>query len=176
MLAATILALSGLFPLLNEAFGHYSSFAMGLGAPLDLLSVVARFVVGFMFFWAGYTKLFRSDRRRLMHRTLREAGIPLPWLNTWFVSASEFVFGFLFLVGAFTLLSGVVLAVITFVAFMTVGRKHIEWGGPFFSLSGLLYSSEIMILVFIGLVALFGPGALSVDATIWQDAGSGQWR
>ncbi|MFC4723809.1 DoxX family protein [Glycocaulis abyssi] len=171
-----ILTLAGLSPVLNDAIHSYSGIAMGLGAPIDVLSFVARFVVGFMFFWAGYTKLFRPDRRRIMHQTLREAGIPLPWLNTWFVSASEFVFGFLFLVGAFTLLSGAVLAVITFVAFMTVGRKHIEWGGPFFSLSGLLYNSEIMILVFIALVALFGPGALSVDAAIWQDAGSRQWR
>jgi uncharacterized membrane protein YphA (DoxX/SURF4 family) len=84
------------------------------------------------------------------------------------VSASEFVFGFLFLSGAFTLLSGAVLALITAVAFLTVGRKHIEWGGPFFSLSGLLYNSEIMLLVFIGLVALYGPGAFSVDAVVWR--------
>lgn len=162
-----LLIMTGLPPVLDQALIHYSGLAMGLGAPLDVLSLTARFVVGFMFFWAGYTKLFRADRRKLMHATLKDAGIPLAWLNTWLVSASEFVFGFLFLIGAFTLLSGAVLAGITAVAFLTVGRKHIEWGGPFFSLSGLLYNSEIMILVFIALVTLYGPGMFSVDAAIW---------
>lgn len=162
-----LVIIAGLSPVLDQAVLHYSAFAMGFGPSLDILSLVARFVVGFMFFWAGYTKLFRADRRDLMRATLREAGIPLAWLNTWMVSASEFVFGFLFMVGALTLLSGAVLAVITAVAFLTVGRKHIEWGGPFFSLSGLLYNSEIMILVFIALVTLYGPGMFSLDAVIW---------
>lgn len=166
-----VISMTDLSPLLDRAVHHYSGFALGFDAPLDLLSLIARFVVGFMFFWSGYTKLFRGERRKLMHATLREAGIPLAWLNTWLVSASEFVFGFLFLIGAFTLLSGAVLAVITAVAFLTVGRKRIEWGGPFFSLSGLLYNSEIMILVFIGLVTLYGPGTFSVDAMAWAPGG-----
>lgn len=160
--------MTGFPPLIDQAVFGYSGIALGLDAPLDLLGLIARFVVGFMFFWSGYTKLFRDDRRRLMRKTLREAGIPLAWLNTWLVSASEFAFGFLFLIGAFTLMSGAILAIITIVAFMTVGRKHIEWGGPFFSLSGILYNSEIMILVFVGLVALYGPGAFSLDAMVWR--------
>jgi len=162
-----LLTMTGALALLDQTVLHYSAFAMGFGPSLDILSLVARFVVGFMFFWAGYTKLFRPDRRNLMRATLREAGIPLAWLNTWLVSASEFVFGFLFMIGALTLLSGAVLAIITAVAFLTAGRKHIESGGPLFTLSGLLYNSEIMILVFITLVALYGPGALSVDAVLW---------
>lgn len=149
---------------LQDAARNYARVALGLGAPLDALGLVARFVVGFMFFWAGVCKLFVESRRKIMCETLREAGIPLPVLNTWFVGFHELVFGFLFMIGLFTLLSGAILAVITAVAFMTVGRKHVEPGGPLFVLSGLLYNNEIMILIFIGLVALYGPGAYSLDA------------
>ena len=152
---------------IETALAAYGPVALGLDAPSDLLGLFARFVVGFMFFWAGVTKLFRPDRRALMFETLRGAGIPLARFNAWFVSLNEMVFGLMFLVGALTLLSGAVLAAITAVAFLTVGRKHIEWGGPLFTLSGLLYNNEIMILVFIALVALYGPGAASLDAVIW---------
>ncbi len=152
---------------MEAAASAYAPIALGLDAPGDLLGLCVRFVVGFMFFWAGATKLFRSDRRALMLETLRDAGIPLARFNAWFVSVNEMVFGLMFLLGALTLLSGAVLGVITAVAFLTVGRNHVEWGGPLFTLSGLLYNNEIMILVFIALVALYGPGAASLDALIW---------
>ena len=152
---------------IEVAVAAYGPVALGLDAPSDLVGLFARFVVGFMFFWAGATKLFRPDRRELMFETLRGAGIPLARFNAWFVSVNEMVFGLMFLLGAMTLLSGAVLAGITAVAFLTVGRKHIEQGGPLFTLSGLLYNNEIMILVFIALVALYGPGAVSLDALIW---------
>ena len=114
---------------LETGAAHYAALALGLGAPEDFLGLIARFVVGFMFFWAGYTKLFQPERRALMRETLVAAKIPLPALNAWFVSANEFVFGFLFTIGALTLLSGAVLAAITLVAFATVGRRHVEAGG-----------------------------------------------
>lgn len=152
---------------LEMAAFEYAQIALGLGGPHDLLGLIARFVVGFMFFWAGVCKLMVPVRRKIMCETLREAGIPLPVLNTWFVGFNELVFGFLFMIGALTLLSGAILAVITAVAFATVGRKHVEPGGPLFVLSGLLYNNEVMILVFIGLVAVFGPGAWSVDAVLF---------
>jgi len=155
----------------ETALRTYAAMALGLGGPEDALGLIARFVVGFMFFWAGYTKLFRDDRRQLMYETLKGAGIPLARLNTWFVSVNEFVFGFLFMIGAFTLLSGAILGAITLVAFLTVGRKHVEWGGPFFTLSGLLYNNEVMILVFISIVAIYGPGAWSIDAALWPALG-----
>jgi uncharacterized membrane protein YphA (DoxX/SURF4 family) len=170
MINAVLSALPGDISIaIHEALRAYAPHALGLGAPESLLGLGARFVVGFMFFWSGYTKLFRLDRREIMHQTLIEAGIPLPRLNTWFVSANELVFGFLFMLGAATLASGAILAAITLVAFVTVGRKKIEPGGPLFVLSGLLYNNEVMILVFIGLVAVYGPGPLSVDALVWPN-------
>lgn len=145
----------------------YAPYALGLGGAEDVVGLTARFVVGVMFLVAGYCKLFSPARTEIMYQTLVAARIPFARLNTYFVSFNELVFGFLFTIGALTLVSGLVLAAITLVALMTVGRHHIEKGGFMFTLSGYLYNSEVMILVMIGLVVFAGPGPLSVDAMLW---------
>jgi putative oxidoreductase len=64
--------------------------------------LLARLVVGSLFFLSGRGKLFLNEHREQMRQTLREARIPFPELNAFLVSTVEFVFGLLLIAGAVT--------------------------------------------------------------------------
>jgi putative oxidoreductase len=64
--------------------------------------LLARLVVGSLFFLSGRGKLFVNERREQIRQTLREARIPFPELNAFLVSTVEFVFGLLLIAGAVT--------------------------------------------------------------------------
>src|SRR6266567_3025589 len=64
--------------------------------------LVARVVVGLLFFLSGRGKLFVPERREQMRETLVAAHVPFPELNALFVSTVEFVFGLLLILGAIT--------------------------------------------------------------------------
>ena len=62
--------------------------------------LLARLVVGSLFFLSGRGKLFVPERREQMRQTLIEAHVPFPTLNALFVSTVEFVCGALLILGA----------------------------------------------------------------------------
>jgi putative oxidoreductase len=125
--------------------------------------LVARSAVGLLFFLSGSGKLFRADRRELMLRTIREAGIPLPQFNVAFVSFVEFAFGLLLIVGAMTRLSCVMLAGVMIVAIATTRIRSLNASSPVDWLSDFLYLPEVLYLVILAWLFLAGPGWLSID-------------
>src|SRR6266566_2405965 len=71
--------------------------------------LIARLALGLLFFLSGRGKLFVPERREQMRQTLIAAGVPFPEFNVLFVSAVEFVFGLLLILGAVTPLACVML-------------------------------------------------------------------
>lgn len=128
--------------------------------------LLARSAVGLLFLLSGAAKLFRGDRREMMLQTLREAGIPFPRSNAALVSAVEFVFGLLLVVGALTRLSCSMLGGVMIVAIATVRLRGIHAASPADWLSEFLYLPEVLYLVILAWLLLSGAGWLSVDSMI----------
>lgn len=143
---------------------YYFTMSSGLAAiAQEAAPFVARFVVGAMFTISGYCKLFNSERRKLMYDTMVFAGVPFPRFNTFFVSLSEWIFGFLLVVGLMSVIANIVLTIITFVAFVTVGRRQVTGSSPMWRLGEILYLPEVFILALLMIIAMVGPGKASID-------------
>src|SRR5947207_12340731 len=106
--------------------------------------LMARVAVGLLFFLSGRGKLFVRDRRERMRETLMAAGVPFPGFNTIFVSAVEFIFGFLLVFGAFTPLACVMLGCVITVALFTTAVKNIKAMSLLDWLSEFLYLPEVL--------------------------------
>ena len=104
-----------------------------------------------------------KERREQMEQTLRDAQIPFPELNAVFVSAVEFLFGFLLIIGAATPLACLMLSGVMVVAILTTAIRKIEASSPLGWLSEFLYLPEVLYLVILVWLFFSGPGWLSVD-------------
>src|SRR5207344_1159945 len=100
----------------------------------------------------------------LMYETIVSAGIPFPYVMTYFVSSAEFVCGCLLIIGLASTLCCMALIIVMIVAITTVQLATItkplsliDW------LDDFLYLPEVMyIIIFLWLI-FSGPGRLSVD-------------
>src|SRR6266496_3786602 len=128
--------------------------------------LVARVVVGLLFFLSGRGKLFVPDRREQMRQTLIEAHVPFPELNALFVSIVEFVCGALLILGALTPLARVMLSGVMIVAIATTAIRSIKATSPLGWLSEFLYLPELLYLVILFLLFLSGPCWFSVGRLI----------
>lgn len=137
-------------------------------------ALLARVVVGTLFFLSGYGKLFRADRRESMRKTLREARIPFADPMATFVSLVEFIFGLLLVLGALTPLAALMLAGVMIVALVTVRARDIKATSPFGWLSEFLYLPEVLYLTLLVWLFFFGPGWLSADALLFGIAAPGR--
>jgi len=132
--------------------------------------LLARLTVGSAFFLSGRGKLFVPERREQMRQTLRDAHVPLPELNTLFVSTVEFVCGLLLAAGAATPLACVMLSGTMIVAIATIAVRKIEGSSALAWLSEFLYLPEVLYLVILVWLFLAGAGRLSVDHFILSKA------
>ena len=132
--------------------------------------LLARVVVGLLFFLSGRGKLFVPERREQMRQTLVEAHVPFPEFNAVFVSTVEFVFGFLLIAGALTPLACVMLSGVMIVAIATTAIRNIKATSLLGWLSEFLYLPEVLCLVIIFWLLLSGPGWFSVDQLIFFNA------
>lgn len=138
--------------------------ATGWSAVEDLALLIARLIVGLMFAIAGYYKLFRPKRRKVMAETLAEADIPEPKATGIFVAVNELVFGSLLVLGLLTFIAAGVLLVISMVAFVTVGyeSKPAQKDAAFY-FSELLIKHQVLIAATLILILAFGAGVVSID-------------
>ncbi|MCC6848327.1 MAG: DoxX family protein [Deltaproteobacteria bacterium] len=125
---------------------------------------LARFTVGWIFFWSGWGKLHDLDS---VIQFFAELGIPHPELQAPFASGNELVCGALLLVGLCTRLATVPMIIVMIVALATAQRENVAGLGDLFGLVEYLY---IALLVWIGIT---GPGPLSVDALLVRLFGDG---
>jgi putative oxidoreductase len=128
--------------------------------------LLARLVVGSLFFLSGRGKLFVDERREQMRQTLREARIPFPELNAFLVSTVEFLFGLLLITGALTPLACVMLSGVMIVAISTTAIRNIKATSPLGWVSEFLYLPEVLCHVILVWVLLSGPDWFSVDHLI----------
>ena len=132
--------------------------------------LIARLALGLLFFLSGRGKLFVPERREQMRQTLIAAGVPFPEFNVLFVSAVEFVFGLLLILGAVTPLACVMLGGVMIVAIATTAIRNIKAMSPLGWLSEFLYLPEVLCLVILFWLLLSGPGWFSVDHLIFSNA------
>ena len=131
-------------------------------------ALMARLVVGLLFFLSGRGKLFVPERREQMRESLVAAGIPFASINAIFVSTVEFVFGLLLILGALTPLACIMLGGVMVVAIATSAIKNIKTPPPLNWLSEFLYLPEVLYLVILFWLFLSGPGWLSVDRFVFE--------
>ena len=125
--------------------------------------LLARVVVGLLFFLSGRGKLFVPERREQIRQTLIEAHVPFPELNALFVSAVELVFGLLLIFGAITPLACVMLSGVMIVAIATTAIPNIKATSLLGWLSEFFYLPEVLCLVILVWLFFSGAGWLSVD-------------
>src|SRR5438094_2820411 len=121
--------------------------------------LLARVVVGSLFFLSGRGKLFVPERREQIRQTLIEAHVPFPELNALFVSAVELVFGLLLIFGAITPLACVMLSGVMIVAIATTAIPNIKATSLLGWLSEFFYLPEVLCLVRLIWLFFLGPGA-----------------
>jgi len=131
-------------------------------------ALIARLVVGLLFFLSGRGKLFVPERREQMRESLVAAGIPFASINAIFVSTVEFVFGLLLILGALTPLACIMLGGVMVVAIATSASKNIKTPPVLGWLSEFLYLPEVLYLVILFWLFLSGPGWLSVDRFVFE--------
>ena len=126
--------------------------------------LLVRVSLGLFFAISGANKLFVASRTQAMYQTLVEAGIPLPHLMTYFVSAVEFVGGCLLTVGFLSILAGAALLVNMLIAILTTKLATMPKGlSPLNWLDDFLYLPEVLFVLFFIWLICSGPGKYSVD-------------
>jgi putative oxidoreductase len=124
---------------------------------------IARLAVGLLFFLSGRGKLFVPERLQQMRETLVAAGIPFANFNAIFVSAVEFVFGLLLILGWITPLACIMLGGVMIAAIATTAIKSIKAPPILGWLSEFVYLPEVLYLVILFWLFLSGPGWFSFD-------------
>jgi len=125
--------------------------------------LLARIVVGEVFLSSGWIKLHNLPQ---MVERFAGWGIPFPEVMTPFASAVELVGGLLLLLGLFTRLAAVPLAVVMVVAIATALWPDVD------SLDTLLGFSESAYLAIFLWLAVAGPGAISIDRALQRRYGN----
>jgi putative oxidoreductase len=130
---------------------------LGWAAPLAV-----RITVGVVFMGTGWTKLHNLPA---ITKNFTVLGIPAPEILTPFVSGVEFVGGILLLVGLLTRFAAVPLMVVMVVAIISAKASDID------SLETLLGFEEVSYFVMFALLAIAGPGPVSLDHFVLKASG-----
>jgi putative oxidoreductase len=124
---------------------------------------VTRLVVGEAFFLTGRGKWLNFDNTVTF---FTELGIPFPVANAAFVATLELVGGVCLVLGLFTRIMSTGLGATMVVALMTGDKgRFLESLSPTSEVSPTDISPFVFLLYF-GWLALFGPGAVSLDALL----------
>jgi len=120
----------------------------------DPFLLVLRVVIGYQFFISGQGKFEKIDNVVNFFTTL---GLPMPVFTAHFVSGVELIGGALLLVGLFSRLTALVLAVNMFVAYVTASPEALK------SFDTFVADAAFPFLLVSLIVLLFGPGVFSLD-------------
>jgi putative oxidoreductase len=127
----------------------------------DRASAVApllmRLTLGAVFISTGWGKLHGLDDLTGFFQTL---GIPLPALNATVVASTEFVGGLLILVGLATRLAALPLAFTMAIAILTAKWSEVDGVA---TLAGFVETSYLVMFL---VLAIVGPGAISLDGVL----------
>ena len=153
---------------LRDRYQSLAHIGENLASALTWLPpLVARISVGLVFIWSGWGKLHNLDR---VIANFRDWGIPAPTIQAPFAATSELVFGALLLVGLFSRFAAIPLIIIMIVALKSVAFDHAKAieEGTFNYLFGL---TEYLYIVILAWIAIYGPGAFSLDRIFFHHGG-----
>ena len=127
-----------------------------------------RLIVGYGFIEHGFAKLSRGPDA--FAGILQQLGVPLPHLAAWLTIGTELIGGLALLLGAFVLWASIPTALVLLVAmvsihlpygFSSVKLLSVSTSGARFGPVG--YELDLLYLAALLILALQGPGPLSVD-------------
>ena len=124
--------------------------------------LVMRLVVGYVFMLTGWAKLNNLPD---MIQNFSEWGIPFPGILTPFVAAVECFGGAMLMLGLFTRVPAVMLAVVMIVAIRVAKWENVD------SLETLLGFEEATYLAAFLWLAIAGPGTASLDRLLLSMTG-----
>jgi len=137
---------------------------LGLAQRLSFLApLLIRVTVGVVFIQTGWGHL--SHMADTVEAFRNDFGVPLPELNARIASCTEFFGGILILVGLGARLAALPMAFTMLVAIATAKRGQLS-GFSFDSFTTLLGFEEWSYLVMFLVIAIIGPGRVSVDTLI----------
>jgi putative oxidoreductase len=138
---------------------------LGSSALEDYATLLVRVSLGLFFLISGANKLFVAARTQLMYETLVRAGIPFPRPMTYFVSAVEFIGGFMLVAGILSSFACMALLIDMLVAILTTTLPTMPKGlSPLNWLDDFLYLPEVLYALFFIWLICVGPGRFSVDS------------
>jgi putative oxidoreductase len=142
--------------------------ALEILGKLDWLTpLLGRLAVGLLFMLDGWAKLHNIDS---VTSFFAELAIPAPHLNALVVSYSQLICGAALVVGLLTRLATVPLVVSMAVAILTAKLPKVHGLYDFVGLDEFTY------LVVCLMIALLGPGAVSLDALLVRRLGWSERR
>jgi putative oxidoreductase len=124
--------------------------------------LIGRFAVGMLFLSTGWGKVHDLDKVAAYFASL---GIPAPGFHATLVGYSELICGALLVLGLLTRLATVPLIISMIVAILTAKRKDLH---GIFDLVGFDEFTYLAVLV---MLALIGPGRVSVDHLVARKLG-----
>jgi putative oxidoreductase len=127
-----------------------------------LAPLIGRFAVGMLFLSTGWGKVHDLDKVSAYFASL---GIPAPGFHATLVGYSELICGALLVIGLLTRLATVPLIISMIVAILTAKRKELH---GIFDLVGFDEFTYLAVLV---MIALIGPGLVSVDHVLARKLG-----
>jgi putative oxidoreductase len=136
-----------------------------LGRLQWLAPLVGRLAVGLLFMSTGWGKVHSLDKVTHFFESL---GIPAPGLNAVVVGYSELIGGTLLVIGLLTRLATVPLIVSMIVAILTAKRADLH---GLFDLVGFDEFTYLCVLV---MIAIIGPGRVSIDHVLVKRLGWAQ--
>ena len=154
---------SSRFDLLSRglAFQARPSIARWAAIPL-------RLIVGYGFMEHGFAKLSRGPEA--FAAILHTMGVPAPHLMAWLTILTELIGGLAVLLGAFVPLASLPMAVVLFVAMLTV---HLPYGFSSIKLLSVTagraqfgppgYELDLLYLACLAALLLGGPGPMAID-------------
>jgi putative oxidoreductase len=128
-----------------------------------LAPLLIRVTVGVVFIQTGWGHLSHMSDTIAAFRD--DFGVPLPELNARIASCTEFFGGILILLGLGARLAALPMAFTMLVAIATAKRGQLQ-GFSFDSFTTLLGFEEWSYLVMFLVIAIIGPGRVSIDAVI----------
>jgi putative oxidoreductase len=146
--------------------GHIQSVTATLRAAEWIPITAVRVLIGIFFCISGGTKLFVPAHFSTMERTLAESHIPFPRTNAFCVSLIEFACGAGLMLGLFTPLCALLLAVNMIVAIATNRISSVQSSGVLAWIDDFLYLPEVLYVMILVWLIFSGPGRYSIDGLI----------
>ena len=148
---------------LSNRFASLASRSVAVWAPIPL-----RLIVGYGFMEHGFAKLSRGPE--VFAAILHTMGVPAPHLMAWLTILTELVGGLAVLLGALVPLVSVPMAVVLFVAMLTV---HLPYGFSSIKLLSVTsgraqfgppgYELDLLYLACLAALVLGGSGPMAID-------------